>query len=245
MASVRFLGTGPARGRPGRGRSRRKESSIVVTSEDGAILIDVTRDFAAQARALERVDLVLVTHAHRDASGGVPQLERWLGARPVPAVPLLAARGTLAALRRRHVRLDHLALRAIRSRATRIWRGWRISALAVPHALDCTTYAWRLDHRSGSLVYASDVARLTPELASFSAGSDLLVIDGAMWCRKIYTHLEIQSALPVLGRWPVRRVLFTQLGRSTPPHGRLEAWLRARAPHVGAAYDGLELELEP
>ncbi len=75
---VRILGSGPAGGRPGRGRSRRTESSLLVRSATGAILVDVTRDFAQQARALEALDLVLVTHPHRDASGGIHVLDRWL-----------------------------------------------------------------------------------------------------------------------------------------------------------------------
>jgi len=73
---VRFLGTGPAGGRPGRGRSQRTESSLAVTAGSDAILIDTTRDFATQARPLDRVDLVLLTHPHRDVAGGVPRLAR-------------------------------------------------------------------------------------------------------------------------------------------------------------------------
>ncbi|NVB83528.1 MAG: MBL fold metallo-hydrolase, partial [Kofleriaceae bacterium] len=147
---VRFLGTGPARGRPGRGRSRRTESSLLVDSDDGAILIDATRDFASQARRLESVDLVLLTHAHRDASGGVHQLDRWLPSQ----VPLLASRSTVDVLRSRYRRLPRLELRGVSSGRTIAWRNFRITPLVVPHARDCTTFAWRLDHAGISIVYA-------------------------------------------------------------------------------------------
>ena len=243
MVVVRFLGTGPAGGRPGEGRSRRLESSVAVTSDDGTILIDVTRDLALQLAALggAPIDLALLTHAHRDAAGGLPVLDRHLRSR----VPVLASRATVAKLRARHPRLSHVALRAVASSRAMAWRGWELMPLVVPHARDCTTFAWRLARHGCTIVYASDVARLTPAFAELARGSDLLVIDGAMWRRTIFTHIEIRATAPLLAEWPVRRVLFTHLGRSTPPHEDLDAWLRAFDPRFGAAHDGLELVLQP
>lgn len=237
---LRFLGTGPAGGRPGRGRSHRTESSLLVTAGECAILIDVTRDFALQARSIDRVHLVLVTHPHRDAAGGLPQLERWLAARG-SRVPLLTARATARTVRARHPRLDHLDVSAVPIGRPVSRCGWQVSALAVPHAADCTTLAWRLDRARCSIVYASDVAHLTPAFARFCARADLLVIDGAMWGRSLFTHLRIEDTLPVVASWPIGRVLFTQLGRSTPSHDRLDAWLNHRVRFAGAAYDGMEL----
>src|SRR5262249_37448734 len=157
-----------------RGRSRRMESSIVVDDGDGVILVDATRDFARQA--VGRVDVVLLTHAHRDACGGIRALDRALTSR----VPVYAARSTIDAIRARGRELVHLELHA-RSRLA--WRAWRITAIVVPHARDCTTFAWKLARPGCTLVYASDVARLTPRLRAFCAGCDLLVLDGATWRR--------------------------------------------------------------
>lgn len=238
---VRFLGTGPAGGRPGQGRSQRTESSLAITADGCTILIDVTRDFATQAQLLDHVDLVLLTHSHRDAAGGVPRLARWLARRGSAAVPLWSAPATIATLHTRHRRLAPLELRAVRRPLK--WRGFAIAPVVVPHARDCTTLAWRIEAGGRSLVYASDVARLGPRLAALSARCDLLVLDGATWTRRIFTHLEIQSTAPIVQRWPVRRVLFTQLGRSTPPHAELDRWLRRFDPRFGAAYDGLAARL--
>ena len=235
---MRFLGTGPAGGRPGRGRSRRTESSLAIADGGSTILVDVTRDFAAQARHLDTVDLVLITHAHRDASGGVARLARWLAGRPVP---LWSAPATIDALARRYRRLAPLELRAVRR--PRRWRDFAIAPLVVPHALDCTTLAWRIARAGRTLVYASDVARLGARLAALSAGCDLLVLDGACWKRRIFTHLEIASAARIVAGWQVGRVRFTQLGRSTPDHAELDRWLRAFDPRFGAAHDGLEITL--
>lgn len=233
---LRFLGTGPAGGLSRPGRSGRAESSLLVSSADSHILIDATRFFAEQARRISQLDLVLITHAHRDACGGVPALDRWLAG----PVPLYSARATVRVLRERH-RLARLELRGIAPSVPVEWRDWTIVALVVPHSPDCTTLAWRIERAGVSLVYASDVARLTPGLATLCRGCDLLVLDGATWQRRIFTHLEIRSSAPVVARWPVGRIVLTQLGRSTPPHAQLARWLEAVDPRLGAAYDGMEL----
>ena len=63
---LRLLGTSASGGTPGGGRSRRRESSLLV--RDGtSILLDATRDFKREARGLDRIDAILLTHAHRDA----------------------------------------------------------------------------------------------------------------------------------------------------------------------------------
>jgi ribonuclease BN (tRNA processing enzyme) len=96
-----------------------------------------------------------------------------------------------------------------------------------------------------TIVYASDVARLTPELERFAAGASILVIDGAMWRRRLFTHLTIDEALPSLCRWRVGRVVVTQIGRSAPPHAMLTREMQARCPRARPAWDGTVVALEP
>jgi phosphoribosyl 1,2-cyclic phosphodiesterase len=228
---VRFLGTGPAGGRPGSGRSHRLESSALITAGRAAILIDVTRDFAEQARWLTTLDLALITHPHRDASGGLAQLARWTKT----PLPVWSAPSTIETLRARYRRLEPLQLVGVR-RPRRVG-DVSIAPLVVPHAADCTTVAWRIAHLGRSIIYASDLSRLDRRLAR----CDLLIVDGATWKRRIFTHLEIERTAQVITRWPAGRVLFTQLGRSTPEHAALDRWLRAFDPRFGAAHDGLEV----
>jgi ribonuclease BN (tRNA processing enzyme) len=206
-----FLGTGASGGTPGRGRSRRGESSLLVEARGARVLIDCPRRVARLR--LGPLLGVLVTHRHRDAAGGLSLLAT--GA-PVfaPPAPRVVALGALTAAR-----------------------------LVVPHAPGVTTYAWRLAGGGRTIVYASDVARLTPALARFAAGADVLVIDGAMWRRTLYTHLRIDEALPRLCRWPVGAILLTQIGRSAPPHARLAEEVAAICPRARPAWDGLVWEV--
>jgi phosphoribosyl 1,2-cyclic phosphodiesterase len=241
---LRFLGTGASGGTPGQGRSRRRESSLLV-GDDPSLLIDVTRDFDAQAAAIPRIDAVLLTHAHRDAAGGIARLRAWWWQRGDGPIPVYASRGSLAVLRERFARLDHCRLVPVEELAPfRIGR-LAVTAALVPHARGSRfpTYAWRVSGGKASLVYASDVAHLTPALERFARGASLLVIDGAMWGRSIFSHLRGDRALPKLCRWDVERILVTQIGRSAQPHELLEREVAALCARARPAYDGLELEL--
>lgn len=213
----------------------------MVVESDARVLIDVTRDFTAQAAGLGEIDLVLLTHAHRDASGGLPQLDRWLASRGSDAVPVLAHPRTIAVVTRRHRRLRRCAFVASPPGRRRRRRGWVIDPLEVPHARDRTgpTYAWRLRDGRRSIVYASDVALVTLRVERFARGATVLVIDGATCDRTIFTHLRIDRDLPALCRFEVGEILLTQIGRSVPPHRELERLVTSICARARPAYDGL------
>jgi len=237
-----FLGTGASGGTPGHGRSRRMESSLLI-SDGTVLLIDVTRDFAAQAKRLARIDAVLLTHGHRDAIGGLPRLRRWWleqgCSRPID---VLLSEATAEIIRTRYSRLEHCNLEIVAARGrSRQVGSFAVSALTVPHALDprFTTYAWRVSDDTRSVVYASDVSHLTPELQRFCAGATVLVLDGAMWGKRLYSHLTIDESLPTACSWPVDSIILTQIGRTAPPHPRLQRHVSALCPKALPAHDGL------
>jgi hypothetical protein len=120
-----------------------------------------------------------------------------------------------------------------------------VRALTVPHAGEARfpTFAWRLEADGAVVVYASDVAALTPELERFSDGAELLVIDGAMWRRQLFSHLTIDRELPRLCRWRVGRIVLTQIGRTAPRHERLAREVARLCPRAAPAHDELELSL--
>jgi phosphoribosyl 1,2-cyclic phosphate phosphodiesterase len=240
---LRFLGTGASGGTPGTGRSRRRESSLFVTHGDTAVLIDVTRDFEEQARDIDRIDAVLLTHAHRDATGGIPQLRRWCARHGQRPLDTYLSAPTRRALESRYVRLDHLRLIPVAAGRGISVGDLGFCAAAVPHAPEpgAQTFAWRLRAAGGDVVYASDVARLTRRLERFAAGAAVLVLDGAMWRRRLFTHLTADEVLPEVCGWDVGSIVLTQIGRSAPPHGRLERAVAGLCSRARPAYDGLEI----
>ena len=111
-----FLGTGAAGGTPGEGRSNRRESSMLVDGEDPSavrLLLDVTRDVEDQLDDAAALDAVLLTHGHRDASGGMAALDAMRGDDVV--LPVHGHERTLTAVRERRGEAapEHLELRAV------------------------------------------------------------------------------------------------------------------------------------
>ncbi len=239
-----FLGTGAAGGTPGRGRSRRRESSLLVDAGRGLVLLDAPAgvERLVDVRALRAV---LATHAHRDAVGGLSALRREclrLGAGPIR---LLASPQALAVVARSLPEPAPLRPVAVEPGETRRAAGWRVRCAEVPHARErrFRTYAWRLAEGGAAVAYASDVARLEPPLARLARGADLLVVDGAMWRRGLFSHLTIDRELPTLCGWPVGRILLTQIGRSAPAHATLAREAAALCPRAAPAWDGLRVLL--
>jgi phosphoribosyl 1,2-cyclic phosphodiesterase len=220
------------------------ESSLLLDGGE-AVLIDVTRDFSQQAKALTGIDAVLLTHGHRDASGGMAKLGAWCRRRRAAPVAVYASDATIAVVRDRFARLDHCRLIAVHEAEPVRIGSWSALALEVPHARAprYRTFAWKLRRRGRTVVYASDVAGLTDRLQRFCRGADLLVVDAAMWRRQIFSHLTIDEALPELCRWEVEHIVLTQIGRLLPPHELLEDEVARRCARARPAYDGLELAL--
>jgi ribonuclease BN (tRNA processing enzyme) len=211
----------------------------------GGMLLDATRDVTEQLAVVTHLAAVALTHAHRDAAGGIAALARWWRGRGLGPLPLYACEEAIAVVRERHGRLDHVLPVAVEPGDQVALDGMTLSAVEVPHALDrrFRTYAWRVDGARRAFVYASDVARLEPSLQRFAHGAQLLVIDGAMWQRRLFAHLTIDRELPGLCRWPVERILLTQIGRTAPSHEQLERAVGALCPKASPAWDGLVVDV--
>lgn len=250
MPSIRlqFLGTGASGGTPGKGKSHRLESSVVISLPRGNILIDLTRDFNRQIKSVAAITSILISHGHRDAIGGTAQLFYWWQEKSVLRTPisLYAHAQTINTIQKRFKNLRHLKFNKIRLNKTLNLLGAQVSFLKVPHALrsrQFPTLAFKLKKDKTSLVYASDIARLTKEFENFCQRTDLLVIDGATWSKKIFSHLRIKDSLPRFCSWKVKKILLTQIGRDVLPHEKLEREIRQMCPKVQPAFDGLEVRL--
>ena len=214
----------------------------MLISDGTELLIDVTTDFAVQAERLTRIDAILLTHGHRDAIGGLPALRRWWlehdGSHPID---IFLSNATAAVIRTRYRRLEHCRLHIAHAGRSRRIGALAVSPIVVPHARDprFTTYAWRVSAGARSVVYASDIAYLTPELEALCTGATVLVLDGAMWRGRLFSHLAIDQALPTACSWAVDSIILTQIGRTAPPHDDLQRRVAALCAKASAAHDGL------
>ncbi len=238
---ITFLGTGASGGTPGIGKSKRLESSLYIQDKTN-ILIDVTRNFYQQAATIKHIDYILLTHGHKDAIGGIPQLEHW--SKTKKPISVFAHEKTIGVIKRRYKRLDHYKFFEVKPNEQLVTDNLTIEAIEVPHSRskDFPTFAWKVTSRSKTIVYTSDIASITPELINFCQRINVLIIDGAMWRKKLFTHLTINMYLPDICGWKVKRIFLTQIGKSAPPHGRLAKEVHALCPKALPAHDGLALD---
>jgi phosphoribosyl 1,2-cyclic phosphodiesterase len=128
---ITFLGTGASGDTPGSGRSSRRESSALLQG-DIRILLDVTRAFSDQAAWPDAIDAILLTHAHRDAAGGMAQLRQWWLGRSRPPIPVYAHPQAIERVQSRHRRLEHCAFHPVEPGRIQQIAGWLIHGVEVP-----------------------------------------------------------------------------------------------------------------
>ncbi len=253
-----FLGTGPADAIPRQGhsdalcrdalrthsKSRRLRSSGLLRSGKSAILIDAGPDVAYQltTHRIERIDAVLLTHAHLDAAGGLAILDTWARKRGM-VIPVYTEAATL----RRYGPMDSLYYQFVKSGSIVSIAGTSVRFFRVRHSLQpgFPTFGFRI----GKFAYASDAAAVPgPSLKSL-AGIETLALDSAFWFDTSFRgHMKPDDAIKI-GRWlGLQRLILTQTGHTFPPHEeaehRVKAYAKTHAPgiDVSIAYDGLLLK---
>lgn len=252
-----LLGTGPAEAIPRIGhsdalcrdamrphsKSRRLRSAALVRSGETSILIDAGPDIGYQlaSHRVQKIDAVLLTHAHLDAGGGLRTLSDWALSRGV-LLPVYTEHATF----RRYGGFPGLEYRYVKSGATAKIGTVSVRFLRVRHSLNAgfPTFGFRI----GKFAYASDVASIPAPTLKQLQGVRTLVLDAAFWFEQRYRgHLTPDKSLKYAQWLGVEHLVLTQTGHTYPPHHEAEAFLkhygRSRAPQIkiSLAYDGLRL----
>ncbi len=238
-----FLGTGASGGTPGTDKSLRLESSLLIKNKLN-ILIDVTRNFVEQSKKIDKTDDILLTHGHQDACGGINQLRSWWQSKNLPPIPVFAHRKVITRIQKKFKQLDHCKFIEIKDHQSFNLGQSKITACQVPHTKDKNfpTFAWKIQDQK-IVIYASDIAIPTTKFKNFCKDANLLIIDGATWKRKIFTHLRIDQDLPKICQWPVNKIILTQIGKSVPPHEKFTMEVAKICPKAIPAYDGIVIPL--
>ena len=224
------------------GRNRRWRSSVIVKTPAGTMWLDCGPDWRLQAEAagLREAGIVLLTHAHHDHIGGIPDLadaSRWTGRR----ARVLAPGPVLATVRSRYPWVGaHLELVELDGEAEVL--GFRVHVWSVNHGHNGRSYAYRFEGPGGLWAYCPDSIHLEAEERAPLRGLDLLVLgtsyyrdEAPLERRSVYDMVE---ALELLADVRPRRALFTHLS-----HGVDVRVPYPLPPNVGLATDGLEVEL--
>lgn len=260
---LRFLGTGPAAAIPRAGhtdaacvdarregsKSRRRRSSALVSTRSTTILIDAGPDVLEQLVDAQpkKIDAVLLTHVHADATGGLPLLNRWTEDQCFSTkLPVLTDRKTAARLAEYYPHLEHLQFIIIKS-FDRVRIGdLSILPFAVEHG-DVPCFGYRFGR---AFAYASDMSGLPSASAKAIRGLPTLILDGAFYFfqKKLPKHFTIDEAIECARILKTKNLILTQIGHTYPPYRIAEYELREyletrgiHTPRVQMAYDGLRL----
>jgi len=235
MDNLIFLGTGPAKG-----TKERMESSAIFGGKIN-ILIDVTRFFGRQKKLIKNIDAVLITHGHQDAIGGIPQLNRWLKKK----VTLYSHPVTIKHIKNKFKKTDRINFQSVLPYQKFKIADLEITPLPVKHSLQKSfpTYGYFIEKNKKSLAYVSDVSYWDKKTEKYLKKAKTLVIDGAMWEKKIAPHLTIKEILPKICRFSNKRIFFTQIGKTAPPQKILEKEIKKICKKASGAYDGLKIRL--
>lgn len=167
--SIHFLGTGDSMGVPRvycgcrvceeartTGSNRRWRSSLLLRRGEEELLVDCGADWREQMERLGKrtVGNVLITHAHFDHIGGLPELAdlcRWTGVQPV----LYAPEEVLAVIRRQFPWVEgRLIFTEVKSGMELL--GWRITPFRVNHGKNGYSYGYRFQRKETGWVYCPD-----------------------------------------------------------------------------------------
>lgn len=225
-------------------RNSRTRASILVETEDRALLIDTTPDFRTQMLAIGkyRLDAVLYTHGHADHIMGLDDLRavnRLIGA----PLPVFADARTMAELKRRFdyaflpltpggffrpVLLPHEISPGTAFEAA----GVKVQPIAQDHG-----FMPSLGFRIGDFAYSTDALVLDDAAFEALAGVRTWIV-GCFQDKPHSTHAHLALALEWAARIGAERTVLTHMGE-----GFDYAALSARLPPgVEPGFDGLVIE---
>lgn len=252
--TVSFLGTGTSTGIPMIGckcavctssdtKDKRLRSSVLIQSENTAIIIDTTPDFRYQMLRTNttHLDAVLYTHPHKDHMAGLDDI-RALNFLTKKPMDIYANSLTEEAVRRdfyyafadtKYPGVPELNLITIDESP------FVVGDLAVQPILVYHHKMPVFGFRIGDFTYITDANRIDADQMDLIRGSKVLVLN-ALRKEDHISHFTLQQAVDISMELAVPEVYFTHISHQLGKHQEINTEL---PPHIRLSFDGLQLSL--
>jgi phosphoribosyl 1,2-cyclic phosphate phosphodiesterase len=251
---VSFLGTGTSTGIPMIGckcavcvstdsKDKRLRSSVLIQSENTAIIIDTTPDFRYQMLRTNttHLDAVLYTHPHKDHMAGLDDI-RALNFLTQKPMDIYANSLTEEAVRRdfyyafadtKYPGVPELNLITI-DETPFVIGDLPIQPILVYHH-KMPVFGFRI----GDFTYITDANRIDADQMDLIRGSKVLVLN-ALRKEDHISHFTLEQAVNLSIELAVPEVYFTHISHQLGKHQDINEELPL---HIKLAYDGLQISL--
>ncbi len=224
----------------------RLRPSLLLSRNGENVVIDTTPDFRQQALrvGLDRLDAILLTHAHADHILGFDDI-RPFNIRQKSSLPVFATEETFRVIRRAfsYVFDDAPAQSTVPSVDLHVINGpfelmgMQIVPVPLRHG-DLEVLGFRF----GRAAYLTDFSALPDPSAALLEGLDDLIVD-ALRDIPHPMHQTVEQALVLIEKLKPRRAWFTHIAHDLAHAETNERLRKLGLRHVQLAYDGLQFEV--